>query len=130
MRFYLDEHYSSVIAEMCRRLGVDVQSTHEARHNGATDEIQLLFAAESGRAVVTENRTHFERLTRQFEAQGLPHAGVILAPPSLPKQEFAAIARAITHFNGLYPDGLPPYAVVFLARAPDDGDPQLEEMPG
>jgi hypothetical protein len=124
MRFYLDEHYSSVIAEICRRDDVDVQSTHEARRNGATDDLQLLFGAESGRAVVTENWAHFERLTRQFEAQGLPHAGVILVPPSLPKHDFAAIARAIIHFNKLYPDGLPPYAVVFLTRAPEDDDPR------
>lgn len=117
MHFYLDEHYSSVIAEICRRAGVDVQSTHEAGRNGATDDLQLLFAAGSNRAIVTENRTDFDRLTRRFEREGLPHAGVILAPPSLPKEDFAGIAAALIYFDSLYPEGLPAYAVVFLMRA-------------
>jgi hypothetical protein len=79
MRFYLDEHYSTVIADICRRRGVDVRSTHEAERNGAIDDAQLLFAATEGRAVVTENRTDFEYWTERFREQGLPHAGVFLS---------------------------------------------------
>jgi hypothetical protein len=48
MRFYLDEHYSDVIAEICRQRIVDTSTTHEARRDGTRDEPQLLFAAEEG----------------------------------------------------------------------------------
>ena len=121
MRFYLDEHLSPVIAEICRRHGVDVQATREAGRIGATDDDQLLFAAQEGRCILTENRRDFERLTNAFRERDLPHAGVLLLPRSLPKHDFAGIAAALIHFDTLYPGGLPPYTVVFLPRAPDAG---------
>ena len=116
MRFYLDEHFSKVIAEICQRHGIDVLTTRDAGRNGATDDIQLLFAGEEGRCVVTENRRDFERLTHRFRARGLPHAGVLLLPRSLPKHDFAGIAGALIHFHSLYPEGMPPYTVAFLRR--------------
>ena len=118
MRFYLDEHYATVIAEICRSRGVDVRSTHETGHQGATDEAQLLFAASEGRAVVTENRRDFEQWTARFREQGLPHAGVVLVPSSLAGSDFEGIAAAIVYVDGLYPEGLPPYTVIWLTRAP------------
>ena len=80
MRFYLDEHYSTVIAELCRVRGVDVRSTHELGRNGAKDEAQLLFAAEHGRCIVTENHADFRYWTTEFQARRLPHAGVPVVP--------------------------------------------------
>lgn len=119
MRFYLDEHYSDVIAEICRGRGVDVRTTQEAGRKSTRDDAQLLFAAEEGRAVVTENRAHFELWTRRFRERGLPHAGVILVPSSIPSSEFQVIADGIIYVDSLYPDGLPPYAVIWLMRAPE-----------
>ena len=120
MRFYLDEHYSTAIAEICRRRGVDVRSTHEDGRDGSTDQAQLLYAATEHRAIVTENRSDFEHWTERFQAEGLPHAGVILVPSSITSDQFEIIAAGIVHLNGLYPDGLPPNAVIWLMRAPDE----------
>ncbi|MGH2583816.1 MAG: DUF5615 family PIN-like protein [Dehalococcoidia bacterium] len=124
MRFYLDEHYSTVLAEMCRRRGVDVRSTHEEGCDGATDEAQLLYAATERRAIVTENRSDFEYRTERFQAEGLPHAGVVLVPSSIASDQFEVIAGGIVYLNGLYPDGLPPYTVIWLMRAPEGYAPE------
>lgn len=48
----------------------------------------------------------------------LPHAGVLIVPPSFEGDEYSAIAEAIIHFDVLYEHGLPPYAVMWLTRAP------------
>lgn len=117
MKFYLDEHLSGVIAEICRQHGVDVQTTQKAGNSGATDDVQLLFAGQEGRCIVTENRRDFRMWTDRFQELGLPHAGVLLLPASLPKHDFSGIAAALIHFDAMYPEGLPPYSVVFLPKA-------------
>ena len=110
-----------MIAERCRRRGVDVRATHEEKRNGAADDAQLLFAAVEGRAVVTENRTDFELWTERFREQGLPHAGVVLVPRSIPSDQVEVITAGIVYVNSLYPDGLPAYGVIWLMRAPRTG---------
>jgi len=40
MRFYLDEHLSEVIANICRGHGLDVRTTREEGKSGATDDVQ------------------------------------------------------------------------------------------
>ena len=116
-RYYLDEHLSPVIAALCReRYGLDVLSTEAAGRKGRTDEEQLAFAASEGRCIVTQDRGDYYRFTRQFYAEGRPHAGVLCMPRSLSLREFAAIATAIARYDREHPAGLPPYAVDWLIR--------------
>ena len=44
IRFYLDEHIHSAVAEGLRRRGVDVLTVQEARKTGLSDREQLTFA--------------------------------------------------------------------------------------
>lgn len=71
IRFHLDENVSSAIADGLRRRGIDVATTAEAGLIGASDEMQLAFAHQSGRLLFTLDND-FQRL----HAQGKPHAGI------------------------------------------------------
>ncbi|MGI8552597.1 MAG: DUF5615 family PIN-like protein [Dehalococcoidia bacterium] len=116
MQFYLDEDQSPIVATIARRMGVDIVSTGECGRNGKTDEQQLLFAAEQGRAIVTRNYDDFHRLTTRFQTESKPHAGVLFVPSSFANEDFADIARAIARYAQVYPDGMAPYMVDYLSR--------------
>jgi hypothetical protein len=117
MRFHLDEDHSDVIAAIVRTRGVDITSSHETGRKSWTDPRLLRQAGEEGRCVITRNYSDFARFTREFEAQGLPHAGVVYVPRSLPSKRFAAIAAAIVQFSEEHPDGVPPYTEWWLRPA-------------
>jgi hypothetical protein len=116
MLFYLDEDHSDMIAAIVRHRGVDIISSHETGRNSWTDPRLLRQAGEEGRCVITRNYSDFARFTREFEEQGLPHAGVVYVPKSLPSKQFAAIAAAIVQFDKEHPDGVPPYSEWWLRR--------------
>jgi Domain of unknown function (DUF5615) len=118
MRFFLDEDSADVIAEIARRAGVDIVSVRELGRDGLTDEEQLRYAGQNGRCVITRNRGDFARLSRRFEAEGLPHVGVALVPKSLRGEAFSAVAAAIIRFDAEHPDGVPPYSVWWLIPEP------------
>lgn len=71
IRFHLDEHIHSAIAEGLRRRGIDVTTTAEAGLRGAEDEKHIEFALQSGRVTFTQDND-FLRL----HSQGVPHAGI------------------------------------------------------
>ena len=71
MRFHLDEHIDTAIADSLRRRGIDVTTTPEAGLRGARDEAHVAFALSEGRVVVT-NDADFLRL----HSQGVQHAGI------------------------------------------------------
>lgn len=115
MRFYLDDDvYSRRILEIARRLGLDITGSYEAGHSGALDDVHLSVAASAGRCVVTRSYRDFTRLSSSYAELGLPHAGVLLVPPSLGNEMFDAIARALKAYADTHPEGMPPYMVDFL----------------
>lgn len=71
IKFHLDEHISSAIANGLKRRGIDVTTSLEAGLIGATDEQQLEFARQTGRVMVTQD-DDFLRL----HASGFSHAGI------------------------------------------------------
>ena len=75
IRFHLDEHVPSSIAEGLRRRGISATTTPEAGLRGASDEKQLDFAHSDDRVFVTCD-TDFLRLHHQ----GVPHAGIVYSP--------------------------------------------------
>jgi hypothetical protein len=67
------------------------------------------------RCVVSRNAKHVAPLSKQFEAQGLPHAEAVLIPNSLLGLNLAAIVGAIQRFDAEHPDGVPPYSLWWLS---------------
>jgi hypothetical protein len=114
LRFSLDEHLSTEIAEIGRALGLDVVSSHELGRDGLPDEEQLRLAALDGRCLVTKNRRHFTRLTLQFFEQGRPHAGVLVLPASWRTDDFGRIARALASYAEMRGEGPTDYLLDFL----------------
>jgi len=53
-------------------------------------------------------------LTDIVRPKGLPHAGVLIVPCSMPNHAYARIARALAWHHERYPDGVPPYFVSYL----------------
>lgn len=120
MRFYLDEDQSPNIAQAAEaRHHRDVVASHDFGMDGATDEEQLLYAGRPRRCIVTKNGDDFIALTDSFSAEGLPHAGVLIVPRSMPNHAYVRIARAIAWYHERDPDGVPSYFVSYLHDHPD-----------
>ena len=79
IHLYFDEDVSVGIVENLRTRGFDVLSARDADTLGKSDDDQMLYAVSQQRAIVTHNRTDFERQHEKFLAQGLKHYGVIIA---------------------------------------------------
>lgn len=71
IRFHLDEHVDSAVADGLRRRGADVSTTAERGLIGQTDEVQWQLVLEERRVLVTSDSDFLS-----FHAQGLPHWGI------------------------------------------------------
>ncbi|MBW4689504.1 MAG: DUF5615 family PIN-like protein [Komarekiella atlantica HA4396-MV6] len=78
IQFHLDENIDLDIALALRRQGIDVTTTPEMELLGQTDEIQLAFACEQGRVIVTHD-TDFLRLA----SENTDHWGVAFCKKNL-----------------------------------------------
>ncbi len=76
IKFYLDEHIHSAVAEGLRRRGVNVLTVQEAGRSGFSDREQLAFALTEQREMVTMDS---DFLTLAVE--GISHAGIGYANP-------------------------------------------------
>ena len=79
IKFYLDEHIHSAIAQGLRRRGVDVMTVQEAGRTGLSDREQLNFALAEQRVLVTRD-SDFLILANG----GVSHAGIAYANPRRP----------------------------------------------
>ena len=75
MLLYADEDFPFPVVEELRRLGHDVVTAQEDGQATAADPDVLNRAHSLGRAVLTHNRRHYERLHRQ----GADHSGILSA---------------------------------------------------
>jgi Domain of unknown function (DUF5615) len=75
MLLYTDEDFSFPVALELRQLGHDVVTAQEDGRTSTSDPDILARAHSLGRAVLTYNRRHFERLHRQ----GAAHSGILSA---------------------------------------------------
>jgi predicted nuclease of predicted toxin-antitoxin system len=71
IRFHLDEHVSTAVADGLRRLGVDVTTTPDAGLIGATDPAQLAYAATTGRMIFSQDDDFLV-----LAASGVVHPGI------------------------------------------------------
>lgn len=79
MKLYLDESVSVILATILAQHGIDCQTALQADHLGASDEYQLRYATESGRAIFTHDTRDYLRLAGEWAAAGRSHGGIILA---------------------------------------------------
>jgi hypothetical protein len=75
MLLYADENFPLPVVEELRHLGHDVVTAQDDGRSATPDPVVLARAHTLGRAVVTHNRRHFERLHRQ----GTQHSGIVSA---------------------------------------------------
>jgi Domain of unknown function (DUF5615) len=61
-----------------RTSDIDVITTSDANNLSCSDEEQLIWAAEQGRAIYSFNTKDFCRLHSTFVAQEIGHAGIIM----------------------------------------------------
>jgi hypothetical protein len=76
---YLDEDVDVLVAELLRARGFVVVTTREAGRLGTSDDEQLSYAISECKALLTHNRTDFERLATASFAVGRKHYGIIIA---------------------------------------------------
>ncbi len=81
VRLYCDEDAGeNAVVEGLRARGIDVLTTIEAGHCGATDQDQFAFAIQQRRTIYTFNVGDFARLHRDHLQQGGAHSGIIVLP--------------------------------------------------
>jgi hypothetical protein len=98
MLLYADEDFShSVVAGLCA-LGRDVITAQGDGLSGASDPTVLARAHALGRAVLTHNRRHYERL----HAQAAVHSGILTAKQH-PMDPAASAGRIHAALAGLTP---------------------------
>lgn len=82
MRLLIDEMHSPRVTEALRADGWDVIGVvMDESLRGRPDAALLEFAAENGRAIVTENGHDFARLASQVIAAGDGHGGIVVTDP-------------------------------------------------
>jgi uncharacterized protein DUF5615 len=79
IRFYTDEDVYGAVAPTLRRAGFEATSTPELGRLGRSDESQLEWAANEGRAFLTFNVAHFAALHSEWMRQGRHHSGLVLS---------------------------------------------------
>jgi hypothetical protein len=107
-RLFFDEHIDLKLVSLLQPdERFDVLTTQAAgRANRAlSDESQLMYATEDGRAIFTHNIKDFVPLARQWAAAGRHHSGILWSEAASAR-ELAARLRAwvIDHPDGLLAD--------------------------
>jgi predicted nuclease of predicted toxin-antitoxin system len=72
IRFHLDEHVATAVADGLRRLGIDVTTSADARLLGAPDHAQIAFALANARVIFTQDEDFLA-----LAAQGVQHVGIV-----------------------------------------------------
>jgi hypothetical protein len=76
---YTDEDVTSDLAPALRRRGYSAQSTVEVGNAALSDEAQLVYATESGMAILTYNIQDFVPLAQTWFLSNREHSGIILS---------------------------------------------------
>jgi hypothetical protein len=101
---YLDEDVDVELAELLRADGYDVLTTVEAGRaaRGLSDESQLEFATQRGRAIFTHNVRDFLPIAGEWAAQQRAHAGIIVTG----RRPLSVLREGLRFFQTNYPDGI------------------------
>jgi predicted nuclease of predicted toxin-antitoxin system len=96
---YLDEDVNVLVADLLRARGFDAITARDAGQLRLMDAEQFAYAISQTRALVTHNRTDFEKLVQSYFDSGQMHYGVIFAvrrPPQEIAQRLLAILNQVT----------------------------------
>ena len=102
---FLDEHVPHDLAAMLTKAGCDVLTTSDAgrANKSLSDEDQLTFAAEDGRAIFTYNVRDFYILAQEWAKAGRSHMGIIVSEQ---RPAWELCNRFLLLFQN-HPDGIP-----------------------
>jgi hypothetical protein len=79
LRLYVDEDATSrALLTALRSSGVDVTDVAHEQMRGRSDEDQLIFATQAGRAIFSYNVADFMRLHTGYLQVGRSHSGIVL----------------------------------------------------
>ena len=79
MRLYLDEDaMDGDLVQALRSRGVDVTTVSYEQRQGYSDDEQLRYATQEGRAIYSFNTKDYMVLHTKFLEQGLSHGGIII----------------------------------------------------
>ncbi len=95
LKIYLDEDVHPFVAQALRLRGWDALTTVEAGRRTTSDDAQLDFATEQGRALLTYNSRDFSRMHSERIAAGRTHAGIIVATQDDPRRNIRGLLRLI-----------------------------------
>lgn len=79
IRLYLDEDVHKRVTTALRLRHFDAISAHETDRLGASDNVQLQFAAEHDRTLFTFNTAHYLHLHHVWFQKNRAHAGIIVS---------------------------------------------------
>jgi predicted nuclease of predicted toxin-antitoxin system len=79
LKFLLDEHVATAVADALRRRGLDVVMVKEIGGRGKADASHLALARSEQRVIVTQDADFLA-----MHARGEPHPGIVYAPQGTP----------------------------------------------
>jgi hypothetical protein len=100
---FTDEMVNPRLATALLRQGYDAENCQRAgrANQGISDEQQVMYATQQGRAILTFNVADFEQLDRRWKARGLAHHGIIVSAQITNLQEL--IRRVKLHLDTYSP---------------------------
>jgi predicted nuclease of predicted toxin-antitoxin system len=79
LRLYLDnDSLDRRVVRALQRTGIDVVTTSDVGYERRSDERQLEYATEQGRAIYSADVKDFTRLHKEWLVNGRSHAGIIV----------------------------------------------------
>ncbi len=104
IRLYTDEDVAASVAIALRRQGYDAISCNDAgnANQRLSDDWQLRYAADDGRAVLTHNIVHFVQLDRRWKERGHVHYGILVVPNGTAISDL--IRRITRHLDSIVPE--------------------------
>lgn len=101
VRLYLDRHITPRLAVDLAQQGYDALTTHEAALDTAEDEVQLEYAANQSRALLTYNIADFAELHKRWSAAGRTHAGIIVSRQMANRRYGLLLGRVLRLLNSM-----------------------------
>ncbi|MBI3362087.1 MAG: DUF5615 family PIN-like protein [Chloroflexi bacterium] len=95
LRLYLDEHIWQGLTSALRNLGYDALHVVEAKRESLSDEEQLEFATDQGRAVLTYNAKDFAPMAQLWYEAGRDHAGIVLSEETEPGELLRRVKKLL-----------------------------------
>lgn len=96
---YLDEDVHVLIAELVRSYGFAATTARQEHKLGLVDEVQLAYAVQTEKVILTHNRIDFERLAESYFHAGKDHFGIIIAVRRSPYEVARRVARILDHVS-------------------------------